>query len=129
MPTVPLDLLHVSPLRPALPLPWPTAPAVALARAVGFVEPVTARPIPGTSPQRYEILTGLRHWLLAQRAQLATVPILLREHLSEHEARQLVEHRTRLRCVERHRVGPAADSRAQLPSRALQGGFVPAHAD
>ena len=92
MPTVPLDLLHISPLRPAAPLPWPTAPAVALAQAVGFVDPVTARPIPGTTPQRYEILTGLKHWLLAQRAQLATVPLHLREHLSEREARQLVEH-------------------------------------
>jgi len=90
--TVPLDLLHISPLRPALPLPWPTAPAVALAQAVGFVEPVTARPIPGTTPQRYEILTGLKHWLLAQRAQLATVPLYLREPLSEQDARQLVEH-------------------------------------
>lgn len=92
MPTVPLDLLYISPLRPALSLPWPTAPAVALAQAVGFVDPVTVRPIPGTIPQRYEILTGLKHWLLAQRAQLATVPIHLREQLSEREARQLVEH-------------------------------------
>ena len=50
---VPLDLLHVSALRPAVPLPWPTPAAVALARAVGFVEPVTVRPLPGTTPPRY----------------------------------------------------------------------------
>ena len=88
---VPLDLLHVSPLRPLLPLPWPTPAAVALARAVGFVDPVTVRPLPGATPPRYEILAGLRHWLLAQRAQLATVPIQVREPVSDTDARRLVE--------------------------------------
>ncbi|MDG4597447.1 MAG: ParB/RepB/Spo0J family partition protein [Candidatus Contendobacter sp.] len=91
MPTVPLDLLHVSALRPAVPLPWPTPRAVALARAVGFVEPVTARPLPGTTPPRYEILAGLKHWLLAQRAELSTVPVQVVEDLSDADARRLVE--------------------------------------
>ena len=90
MPTVPLDLLHVSRLRPPAPLPWPTAQAIALARAVGFVDPVTVRPLPGATPPRYEILTGLRHWLLAQRAQLATVDVHLREQVSDDEASRLV---------------------------------------
>ncbi|MFZ1827300.1 MAG: ParB/RepB/Spo0J family partition protein [Candidatus Competibacteraceae bacterium] len=71
-------------------MPWPTPQAVALARIVGFVEPVTVRPLLGATPQRYEILTGLRHWLLAQRAQLATVDIHLRESLSDDAAHQLV---------------------------------------
>ena len=88
---VPLDLLHVSALRPAVPLPWPTPAAVALARAVGFVEPVTVRPLPGTTPPRYEILAGLRHWLLAQRAQRATVSVQVREPVSDADARRLVE--------------------------------------
>ena len=88
---VPLDLLHISRLRPPLPLPWPTPAAVALARTVGFVEPVTVRPRPGATPLRYEILAGLRHWLLAQRAELATVPIHVRDSLSEEDARRLVE--------------------------------------
>jgi ParB family chromosome partitioning protein len=91
MPAIPLDLLHVSALRPAAPLPWPTPQAVALARAVGFVEPVTVRPLPGTIPPRYEILAGLKHWLLAQRAELATVPVQVRERLSDDDARRLVE--------------------------------------
>lgn len=91
---VPLDLLHISPLRPTAPLPWPTAQAVAVARAVGFVDPVTVRPLPGTIPPHYEILTGLRHWLLAQRAQLATVPVFVREHLSDDDADQLVAQET-----------------------------------
>ena len=88
---VPLDLLHLSSLRPAVPLPWPTPAAVALARTVGFVEPVTVRPLPGTTPPRYEILAGLRHWLLAQRAELATVPVQVREPVSDEDARRLVE--------------------------------------
>ena len=91
MPTIPLDLLHVSTRRPAVPLPWPTPQAIALARAVGFVEPVTVRPPPGTTPPRYEILAGLKHWLLAQRAELATVPVQVRERLSDADARRLVE--------------------------------------
>ena len=88
---VPLDLLHVSRLRPPTPLPWPTPAAVALARTVGFVEPVTVRPLPGATPPRYEILAGLRHWLLAQRAELATVPVQVQDSLSEEDARRLVE--------------------------------------
>ncbi len=91
MPTIPLDLLHVSTRRPAVPLPWPTPQAIALVRAVGFVEPVTVRPLPGTTPPRYEILAGLKHWLLAQRAELATVPVQVRERLSDADARRLVE--------------------------------------
>ena len=87
---VPLDLLHLSSLRPAVPLPWPTPAAVALARTVGFVEPVTVRPLPGTTPPRYEILAGLRHWLLAQRAALSTVPVHVLEGLSDADARRLV---------------------------------------
>ena len=88
---VPLDLLHISRLRPPLPLPWPTPAAVALARTVGFVEPVTVRPLPGATPPRYEILAGLRHWLLAQRAELATVPVHVQDSLSDEDARRLVE--------------------------------------
>lgn len=87
---VPLDLLRVSPLRPPLPLPWPDPQAVALARAVGVVEPVTARPLPGTTAPGYEILAGLRHWLLAQRAELPTVPVQVLEALSDADARRLV---------------------------------------
>jgi ParB family chromosome partitioning protein len=90
MRAVPLDLLHVSPLRPPTPLPWPGPQAVALARAAGLVEPVTARPLPGASPPGYEILAGLRHWLLAQRAALSTVPVHVLEGLGDADARRLV---------------------------------------
>ena len=91
MRAVPLDLLHVSPLRPPLLLPWPGPRAVALARAVGGVEPVTVRPLPGATSPGYEILAGLRHWLLAQRAALSTVPVHVLEGLSDADARRLIE--------------------------------------
>ena len=66
--------------------------ASTLARAVGFVEPVTVRPLPGTTPPRhYEILAGLKHWLLTQRAQLKTVPVQVRELVRDEDARRLVE--------------------------------------
>ena len=103
---VPLDLLQISRFRSPAPLPWPPAQAVALARAVGFVDPVTVRPLPGAIPPRYEILTGLRHWLLAQRAQLASVTIQLRESLSDDQARRLVELDTGLT------FDPIAEARA-----------------
>lgn len=106
MRAVPLDLLQISRFRSSAPLPWPPAQAVALARAVGFVDPVTVRPLPGAIPPRYEILTGLRHWLLAQRAQLATVTIQLRESLSDDQARRLVELDTGLT------FDPIAEARA-----------------
>ena len=104
---VPLDLLHISSLRPAVPLPWPTPAAITLARAVGFVEPVTVRPLPGATPPRYEILAGLHHWLLAQRAQLATVPVQVREHVNDEDARRLVEQDTGLGLPD-----PLAEARA-----------------
>ncbi len=105
--TVPLDLLHISPLRPSTPLPWPAPNAVALARTLGFVEPATARPMPGTTPTQYEILAGLQHWLLAQRAQLATMPVYLKEDLSDEDARRLVEGET-----QSARPDPLAEARA-----------------
>jgi len=120
MRAIPLDLLHVSPLRPSLPLPWPTPAAVALARAVGFVEPVTVRPLPGATPPCYEILTGLRHWLLAQRAELATVPVQVRDSLSEEDARRLVEQ-----DAGREQTDPLAEAQA-IQAEVAQGRSVAA---
>ena len=46
-------------------------------RAVGVLEPIVVRPIPGTD--RYEIIAGERRWRAAQRAGLQEVPVLIRE--------------------------------------------------
>ena len=63
--------------------------------------------MPGTTPPRYEILTGLRHWLLAQRAELATVPVQVRDSLSEEDARRLVEQ-----DAGQEQTDPIAEARA-----------------
>lgn len=85
-----LDRLYISPLRPPpLPLPWPTADELARARETGLIEPVIVRPLPGTRPPDYEILFGLKRWLLAQRLSLATVPIIVRA-VSDETARRWV---------------------------------------
>lgn len=74
---------------PPLPLPWPTADELARARETGLIEPVIVRPLPGTRPPDYEILFGLKRWLLAQRLSLATVPIIVRA-VSDETARRWV---------------------------------------
>ena len=89
--TVELHRLQLSVLRPCVPLPWPTAHDLDLARQVGFVPPVVARFLPGADPPHYEILSGLKHWLLAQRMPLATVPVQIVTGISDEMARLLVE--------------------------------------
>ncbi len=85
-----LDRLYISPLRsPQQPLLWPTADELARAREFGLIEPVIVRPLPGTRPPDYEILFGLKRWLLAQRLSLATVPIIVRA-VSDETARRWV---------------------------------------
>ena len=59
-----LDRLSLSPLRPKRPLPWPDPDDIQLARDLGFVDPITARPIPGTRPVCYEIVSGEKSWLI-----------------------------------------------------------------
>jgi len=86
-----LDRLRISPYRSWLwPLPWPNATELARARTAGLVEPVIARPLPSARPVCYEILTGLKQWLLAQRMPLATMPVVVRE-VSDAVARRWVE--------------------------------------
>jgi ParB family chromosome partitioning protein len=41
----------------------------------GIIQPILARPVPGT-PDSYEIIAGERRWLAAQRAGLHEVPIV-----------------------------------------------------
>ncbi|MBK8185615.1 MAG: ParB N-terminal domain-containing protein [Candidatus Competibacteraceae bacterium] len=85
-----LDRLYISPSGPRhCHCPWPTADELARARETGLIEPVIVRPLPGTRPPDYEILFGLKRWLLAQRLSLATVPIIVRA-VSDETARRWV---------------------------------------
>lgn len=74
-----LDRLYISRFRPVQqPLPWPSPNEVAHMRKTGLIEPVIVRPLPGEPPLNYEILFGLKRWLLAQRLHLTTIPVDIR---------------------------------------------------
>lgn len=47
-------------------------------REHGIVQPVLVRPAPGTAGDRFELIAGERRWRAAQRAGLATVPVIVR---------------------------------------------------
>lgn len=47
-------------------------------REHGIVQPVVVRPVKGES-DRYELIAGERRWRAAQRAGLATIPVIIRE--------------------------------------------------
>lgn len=84
-----LDRLHLSAQRPKRPLAWPSAAEVDLVRSLGFVEPVTVRSIPGSSPTCYEIVSGEKQWLTAQRADLPTITAWVRDDLTDDTIRRL----------------------------------------
>lgn len=50
-------------------------------RANGVIQPIVVRKLPGTgaSRDRYQIIAGERRWRAAQRAQLAKVPVVIKE--------------------------------------------------
>jgi ParB family chromosome partitioning protein len=86
-----LDRLYTSHLRSIQqPLPWPNPSEVAHARETGLIEPVIVRPLPGTQPPNYEILFGLKNWLLAQRLGLVKAPVTIRT-VGDEIARRWVE--------------------------------------
>ena len=85
-----LDRLSLSPLRPKRPLPLPDPDEIRLARELGFVDPVTARPLPGTEPARYEIVSGEKPWLTAQKAGLPTVSVRVRDDFQDADVRRLL---------------------------------------
>ncbi len=47
-------------------------------RAEGVLQPIIARPLPGSTPLRYEIVAGERRWRAAQLAGLQSIPALVR---------------------------------------------------
>jgi len=86
-----LDRLYMSRFRPTQrPLAWPSPGEVAHARKTGLIEPVIVRPLPGALLPNYEILSGLKRWLLAQRLHLITVPVDIRA-VDDETARCWVE--------------------------------------
>ena len=61
-------------------------------RANGSIQPIVVRKLEGTlsSRDRYQIIAGERRWRAAQRAQLATVPVVIKE-MPGSERKRLLE--------------------------------------
>jgi ParB family transcriptional regulator, chromosome partitioning protein len=74
-------------------------------RAQGVLQPLLVRPHP-EKPGEYEIVAGERRWRAAQQAQLAEVPVLVRD-ISDREAMEnaLVEN------VQRQDLNPIEEAR------------------
>lgn len=118
---VELHRLQLSPYRLRRPLPWPSAEEIELIRELGFVEPITARPLPLTDPPHYELVAGEKHWLAAQKAGLATIPVMVLDAIDEDTAQRL----QRLQAVAVHQ-DPIQEARAL--QRHIQRGATVTHA-
>jgi len=88
---VDLDLLQLSRFRVRHGITHPTPGEVESLRLRGVVQPLCVRPIPGTHPQRYELLAGDTIWLAAQLVGIQRVPVFVRDDLNDEDARAIVE--------------------------------------
>lgn len=88
---VELDLLELSSLRPPGPMPAVTPDEVDLTAKVGVYPPLMVRPLSYTHPRRYEILKGEKSWRLAQMAGLGAAPVIVRDDITDEDARALLE--------------------------------------
>ncbi len=89
--SVDIDLLQLSPHRVALGIRHPSPEEIASLKNLGVTQPLCVRPVPDTRPQRYEILTGHTIWLAAQLVGVQRLPLLIRDDLSDQEARAAVQ--------------------------------------
>ena len=84
-----LHQLFLSPYRKRWPLSWPSAEEIVLIQELGFVDPVTACPIPYTEPPQYEILSGEKNWLAAQKAGLTRIPVIVLAEADDETAKRM----------------------------------------
>jgi len=77
-------------------------------KAQGIVQPIVARPLPGSErPRRYEIIAGERRWRAAQMAGLEEIPAVIREVPDEAAvAMALIEN------IQRENLNPLEEARA-----------------
>lgn len=81
-----IDELYLSSIRPRGPLPEVPASLQRLVEAHGPIDPVVVRPR-GTL---YEILSNVETWLAAQRAGWRTVPIEIRDDVTDADAEAIL---------------------------------------
>lgn len=83
--TLPVEALEPGPFQPRGGMDKGSLEELAASiREHGILQPILARPKPGT-PGRYEIVGGERRWRAAQAAQLHEVPVVVRD-LGDREA-------------------------------------------
>lgn len=82
-----IELLELSSLRGSKRLPAVTGEEIHRAQRYGIINPVVA--IPKEDGKRYEIISGEKSWLLAQRAMIHRVPVYVREDIGQNELREL----------------------------------------
>lgn len=87
-----IDLISLPRHRPPGPLPRPTPEEVALARQLGIVPAVVVRPSSSNPLDRgYVLAHGVRHWMLAQQAEIYRIDAVIRDDLTEQEAYLLLK--------------------------------------
>jgi len=82
-----IDELHLSPARPAGPLPAVPLRMLNTIRELGPIEPVVVRTL---GPHRFEILSNVETWLAVQRLGGNKVPIEVRAAVDDEEAAAIV---------------------------------------
>ena len=114
---IPLDLLHPGPHQPRKRMDEEGLDELAQSiRAQGVIEPIVVRPRPAGG---YEIIAGERRWRAAQRAELSTLPAVVRNaDDSEAVALALIEN------IQREDLNPLEESEAL---RQLQGAYSLTH--
>ena len=102
---IPLDLLHPGPHQPRRRMAEGGLDELAQSiRAQGVIEPILVRPRPAGG---YEIIAGERRWRAAQRAELATLPAVVRNADDrEAVALALIEN------IQREDLNPLEESEA-----------------
>jgi ParB family chromosome partitioning protein len=79
----PIELLRRNPEQPRRYFSEPELDELAASiREKGVLQPLLVRPAPG-APGEYQIVAGERRWRAAQRAGLRTLPVVVREDLSD----------------------------------------------
>ena len=106
---IPVDLLQRGRYQPRADIRQESLEDLANSiKAQGVVQPIVARPLPGSDrPRRYEIIAGERRWRAAQLAGLGEIPAIIRDVPDEAAiAMALIEN------IQRENLNPLEEARA-----------------
>ena len=104
---VPIELVVANPKNPRKTFaPEDLADLTASVKAKGIVQPIIARPAPGSDHGQFEIIAGERRWRAAQQAGLHEVPILIQD-VGDQEALEIAI----IENVQRSDLNPLEEAR------------------